>query len=190
MRKKNVKLWNHLTQNLDDFEILAGWFESSRYDDGTPIGGIAAVQNYGAHITQNITDKQRAFFKHLKIFIKKTTTQLNIVIPPRPFMDNAKKRIQGEEGKKIVLQEMLRVFEAKQTIEQAAQRLGIWAQGVIQDEIRKITSPSLSPLTIQERANKYISKSKNTSDKPLNSTGLMFETVQYRAGRKGSVNKE
>ena len=37
MRKKNVKLWNNLTKQLKDFEISAGWFENSRYDDNTPI---------------------------------------------------------------------------------------------------------------------------------------------------------
>ena len=180
----------HLTKNLDDFEIQAGWFEDSKYDDGTSIAGIAAVQNYGANINQNITEKQRNYLHYLGIHLKKTTQELNIVIPPRPFMDNAKKRIQGEEGKEVIIQELLRVFEGKQTIEIAAKRLGLWAQGVIQEEIKNIHTPALSPLTIEDRNNKYISKSKNKSDKPLNATGLMFETVQSKSGRKGNINQE
>ena len=61
MRKKNVKLWNHLTTQLKDFKITAGWFENTRYDAETPVAGIAAVQNYGAHIQQTVTPKQRKY---------------------------------------------------------------------------------------------------------------------------------
>lgn len=178
MRKKNVKLWNHLTKQLKDFKITAGWFENTRYDAETPVAGIAAVQNYGAHIQQTVTPKQRKYLRLLDIFLKKTTTNLNIVIPPRPFMDNAKKRITGAEGKKVLFVELYKVFEAKQTMEQAANRLGLWLQSVIQEELRAITSPPLKQSTIRERNSKYNTKSKNQSTKPLNSSGIMFNTVQ------------
>lgn len=188
MRKKNVKLWNHLTKQLKDFKITAGWFENTRYDAETPVAGIAAVQNYGATI-QNpggtpyfISElAKRAVFVH-----KNTPFSLGlpltgphtIVIPPRPFMDNAKKRITGAEGKKVLFVELYKVFEAKQTMEQAANRLGLWLQSVIQEELRAITSPPLKQSTIRERDSKYNTKSKNQSTKPLNSSGIMFNTVQ------------
>ena len=184
MRKKNVKLWNQLTKNLQDFKIEAGWFENTKYDAGTPVAGIAAVQNYGAHIHQSVSEKQRNFLHFIGIHLKKTTEDLNIVIPPRPFYDNAKKRITGPEGYKIVMQELLRVFEAKQTMEQAANRIGLWMQGVIQEEIKKISSPPLSESTIKSREKSYKSKSKNSSTKPLNATGLMFATVQSKVTMK------
>lgn len=183
MRKKNVKLWNRLTRELNDFVIQAGWFENSRYDDGTPVAKIAAVQNYGAQI--NVSEKMRAFLHYMGLHLKKTTGE--IVIPPRPFMDNAKKRIQGVEGKKIITQELLRVFEGRQTMKQAANRLGLWAQKVIQEEIAKINTPPLSGATIEMRENQYDSKSKNGikgGSKPLNSSGIMFSTVSYKAERK------
>lgn len=188
IRKKNQKLWSHLLKELDDFEVQAGWFENTTYEDGTSVGGIAAVQNYGAHIHQNITDKQRAFLHYIDIHLKKSTNELNIVIPPRPFMDNAKKRIQGQEGKQMIMQELLRVFEGRQTMIAATDRLGAWMQGIIQEEIKAITAPALATSTIQQRNSQYKSKSKNKSTKPLNASGIMFSTVQHKSGKKGSLN--
>lgn len=184
MRTKNVKLWNQLTSQLKDFKIEAGWFENTRYDDNTSVAKIARVQNYGAHIHQTVTEKQRNFLHFIGIHLKKTTEDLNIIIPPRPFYDNAKKRITGPEGYKIVMQELLRVFEAKQTMEQAANRIGLWMQQVIQEEIKKIESPPLAESTIQARERSYKSKSKNRSTKPLNASGLMFATVQNKVTMK------
>ena len=183
-RKKNIKLWNHLMKELDDFEIKAGWFENTRYDADTPVAGIAAVQNYGVEINQKVTPKQRAFLHYAGIHLKETTENLHIVIPPRPFMDNAKKRIQGSEGKQIILQELLRVFEGRQTMEQATNRLGLWEQGIIQEEIKKIQTPPLSANTISMRNKQYKRQSKNSSTKPLNSSGIMFNTVQYEVTKK------
>lgn len=180
MRKKNVKLWNQLTKNLQDFKIEAGWFENTKYGDGTPVAGVAAVQNYGAHI--HVTDRQRNFLHYLGLHLKKVTEE--IVIPPRPFMDNAKKRITGNEGYKIVMQELLRGFEGKQTMEQASSRIGLWMQSVIQEEIKKIYTPPLSEATIEIRNNEYSSKSKSKSTKPLNATGIMFATVQSKVTMK------
>lgn len=182
VRKSNVKLWNKILTELNDFEILAGWFENTRYDADTPIAGIAAVQNFGAFINQNVTERQRKYLHAAGIHLKKDTTQLNIIIPPRPFMENAKKRIQGAEGREILQQEILRVFEGKQTTEQAAARLKEWLKNVIQEEIVKIQNPPLKQSTVRNREKRYISKAKKpnpkTTAKPLVDTGLMLETVQ------------
>lgn len=198
IRKKNQKLWSHLLKELDDFEVQAGWFENTTYEDGTSVGGIAAVQNYGAQI--NHPGGSPYFFSQLAqraVFVHKNTpfslglplTQPHtIVIPPRPFMDNAKKRIQGQEGKQMIMQELLRVFEGRQTMIAATDRLGAWIQGIIQEEIKSITTPALAPSTIQQRNSQYKSKSKNKSTKPLNASGIMFSTVQHKSGKKGSLN--
>lgn len=164
MRSKNEKLWNHLKSNLRDYKVEAGWFENTRYDDNTPVAYIAAVQNYGT---------AQAGKGH--------TT----VIPARPFMDNAQNRVKGTEGKQILLQEMLRVFEGKQTMEQATNRLALWAKGVIQEEIKNLTSPPLAEATIKNRERRYKSKSKQkkkstTIAKPLVDTGIMLATVQSK----------
>jgi len=185
LRKKNVKLWNHLLKELNDFEIKGGWFEESKYDDGTPVAGIAAVQNFGAHINQTVTEKQRAFLHYIGIHLKKETDKLNIIIPARPFMDNAKERIRGQEGTEVLLKAMLQVFEGKLTMKQATEQLALYIQQVIQEELKKIQEPPLAEMTIKQRASKYVSKAKKpnktTSNKPLNSTGIMFATVQGKA---------
>ena len=184
MRKKNIKLWNHLIKELNDFSVQAGWFEGSKYDAETPIAEIAALQNYGGQITQVVTDKQRAFLHFMGIHLKNSTRELNIVIPARPFMDNAKARVQGQEGKNILMQEMLRVFEGRQTMKIACDRLGLWLQGIIQEEIIKIQTPPLSKLTIENRKNRYKSTTKKTNAKtlakPLVDTGVMLASVGNR----------
>lgn len=197
MRKKNVKLWNHLIKELDDFEVQAGWFENTRYDDNTPVAKIAAIQNYGAKI--NHPGGQPYFIDSktkLAVFVPKDipfsenlprTKPHTIIIPPRPFMDRAKERVRGPEGKQIIMQELLRVFEGRQTMEQATTRLGHWVQGIIQEEIKKITEPPLASGTIWQRNHRYDSKSKNKSTKPLNSSGIMFATVQSKSGKKGNI---
>lgn len=180
MRKKNKALWDKITRSLDDFEVQAGWFENTKYEDGTSVAGIAAVQNYGAQIT--VTDKMRNYLHYLGIHLSQSKG--DIIIPPRPFMDKAKARIQGQEGKQILLQELLRVFEGRQTMEQATSRLAKWLQGIIQEEIKNTTDPPLSEATIEIRNNEYASKSKNSSTKPLNSSGIMFNTVQSKVTKK------
>lgn len=178
-RRKNQKLWNQLTKNLNDFQIEAGWFENTKYDDGTSIGFVARIQNNGAHI--NVTNKQRKFLHYLGIHLKNSTGQ--IIIPPRPFMDNAKDRVK-KEGHQILQQEILRVFEGRQTMEKATSRLGEWLQGVIQKEITKLNNPKLSSATIEIRNKSYASHSSNQSTKPLNDSGLMLATVQYQVTKK------
>ena len=79
-RKTNKKAWNALKKDYGEYNIQAGWFENSRYNNNTPIGGIAAVQNYGAVIHQAVTAKQRAFLHYIGIHLKKETTNLKKII--------------------------------------------------------------------------------------------------------------
>lgn len=175
-------------KELKDFEVQAGWFENSTYDGKTSIGKIARIQNNGAHITQTVTAKQRAFFHYLGIHLKKSTEELNITIPARPFMDNAKKRVEGAEGKEILMQEMLRVFEGRQTMLQAVTRLKEWLRGIIQEEIIALQDPPLKRATVRNREKRYTTPGKKakpkTLSKPLVDTGLMLAEVQGKAELK------
>ena len=199
-RKKNQKLWNQLTKNLNDFKIEAGWFENTKYDDGTPVGKIAAIQNYGG-VAHNPGGQPYYIDGKtgLAVFLSKNSvtgryyTKIGqvtkphyITIPPRPFMDNAKDRLK-EEGQEILMQEMLRVFEGRQTMEQATNRLGIWLQGIIQEEITKLQNPALKRSTVRQREKQYDSKGKGGTsgiNKPLVDTGIMLNTVQYQVTKK------
>lgn len=179
-RKSNEKLWNHLINELDDFQVQAGWFEESRYDSNTPIAYVAAIQNFGARV--RTADSFKKYLHVIGIHLRKDKTEF--IIPPRPFMDNAKRRVESDEGKQIILQELLKVFAGKQTMEKALNRMGAWLQDVIQDEIKAIDSPKLSGMTVEMRDMSYISKFSNKSTKPLNSSGMMLETVRYKAEKK------
>lgn len=175
--QKNTKLWNHLINELNDFEIKAGWFENSTYDGKTPVFYIAAIQNYGCSIT--VTEKQRKFLHYLGVHLKQSTK--NIIIPARPFMDNARARVEGQEGKEILMQEMLRVFEGRQTMQQAVVKLGEWVKGIITEEITKINSPALSQITVTLREK---SSSARSLTKPLNNTMHMIDTLSYKYNLK------
>lgn len=189
-------------KELSDFEVQAGWFENSTYDGETPIAGIAAVQNYGGSIDNpggqpyyiNSSTGMAVFVSKNSLFgqhqISKgiITKPHTIVIPARPFMNNAKARIQGQEGKEILMQEMLRVFEGRQTMLQAVTRLKEWVKNIIQEEIIKLQSPPLKRSTVRNREKRYTTKSKKanpkTMAKPLVDTGLMLAEVQGKAQLK------
>ena len=194
-RKKNIELWNHLLKELNDFEIQAGWFEDSRYDANTPVAGIAAVQNFGATIDCPGGTPYFIGSDGLAQFVSKNsvtgryliknglvTKQHWITIPARPFMEYAKARIQGEEGKEILLQEFIRVFSGKQTTKQAAARLKEWVVNIIKEEIQKMQTPALAASTVRNRKKRYSSKTKKanpkTTAKPLVDTGIMLAEVQ------------
>ena len=49
-RKSNKKAWDALLKKRENYLIQGGWFEQSKYSNGTAIGKIAAVQNFGAVI--------------------------------------------------------------------------------------------------------------------------------------------
>ena len=197
-RKSNEKLWKHLINELKDFEIQAGWFETAKYADGTSVAYIAAVQNYGCTIDHpggtpyyvNATSGLAQFVSKDSVtgrYLEKrglVTKPHWITIPPRPFMDNAKARLQGSEGQKIIQQELLRVFEGKQTMQVAIERIGIWLQGIIQEEINNMTSPALKSSTVRAREKRYLSKKKKTSitpNHPLMDTNMMYSSVQHKA---------
>ncbi len=90
-------------------------------------------------------------------------------IPERPFMRNA---IRNNTGKyKSNLQKAAKaIVSGTLTLQAALSRMGIEAQGDIQDEISSLTSPPNSPVTIALKG----------SSKPLIDTGAMRQSVTYK----------
>src|ERR1700761_5955410 len=98
LKRQNPKAFEQLSvklKELDGLELRVGWFESPRYEDGTPVAGVAAVQEFGAHINHPggtpyaIGPDGRAVFvsNNLPLAAKLPKTKPHqIVIPPRPFM--------------------------------------------------------------------------------------------------------
>ena len=183
-RKKNQKVWNALTQNMSEYIIQAGWFQESKYDNGAPIGGIAAVQNYGAVINQNITEKQRKFFMALGIFLKKTTTALHIVIPATHFWEQCKTE-NKEKWKKLIQDAWKSVFLGNIEPEKAMEMVGQAIEGDIAKAIAAVDGPPLSQMTIETKKRAYADKKTTGSlGKRLTGTGLMIDSVSHKVEKK------
>ena len=175
MRKTDKRRWRALTQQLNDFKIEAGWFENNRYDDGTSVAEIARIQNEGANI--HITDKMRGWFALQGVNLKKDTK--SIIIPPRPFMDNAARRVHGQEGHNAIIGAFMMVFNGNLAFEQALSQLKEWLQGVVTEEFIAVNSPKLSGFTIRQRK-----KAGNEGTKPLQATGQMLASIQSKVTKK------
>lgn len=183
-RKKNEKVWNALTQKQNEYLIESGWFENSKYSDGTPIGGIAAVQNYGAVINQTVTDKQRKFLMLLGVFLRKTTTALHIVIPATHFMENCQKE-NKEKWRKLIHDAWKSVFLGNIEPEKAMEQVAMVIEGDIVKAIAAVNGPPLSPLTLQSKRRPYKDqKTTGNLDKRLAGTGQMFGAVSHKVTKK------
>jgi len=112
-------------KQLDGVETSVGWFPSARYQDGTQVALVASVQEYGYG-----------------------------PIPPRPFFrttvadQKAAWAAYAAAGAKAVL-------KGTHTPEQVMDGLGERAQEDVKETINQITSPPLSPITLELRAMKH-----------------------------------
>jgi hypothetical protein len=111
---------------LDDLKLTIGWFESARYDSGTPVAGVAAVQEFGAPSKS---------------------------IPPRPFLrptvaENKEKWINFLAG------QYEKVLEGETTNKQALEKLGLVIVGQIKKAISTLQEPPLSLVTLALRKHK------------------------------------
>lgn len=183
-RESNKKAWQALTSIKNNYTIQAGWFENSRYNDGTPIGGIAAVQNFGAKIP--VTDKLRGYFgANYNIHFKKSTQYL--IIPPTHFMEACTNK-NTEKWKAQIQQAWASVFLGNIEPDKAMDNIGGIIEGDIAQAIKDVSGPPLSPITIQMRLGTYADKKppKDMSgiSKRLQSTGLMWTSVSHKVEKK------
>lgn len=112
-------------KELEGVETKVGFFPSAKYEDGTPVAYVASIQEYG-----------------------------HGPIPPRPFFRTTmakEKTAWGEyaaQGAKAVLKGSLSARDAMDG-------LGERAQEDVKETINQITSPPLSPITLELRAMKH-----------------------------------
>lgn len=184
-RTSNKKVWDALKQKQSDYLIQAGWFEESKYDNGAPIGGIAAVQNYGAVINQNVTEKQRKFFMAaLGIYLRKTTANLHIVIPPTHFMEKCQEE-NKEKWRKLIQQAWQSVLLGNITPDKAMEMIGLQIEGDIAKSIAAVNNPPLKENTIKQRRNQYKDKKTTGSlTKRLVSQGIMLDSVSHKVTKQ------
>lgn len=136
-------------KELEGKQAKAGWFETAKYENGTPVAYVATIQEFGCPENG---------------------------IPSRPFMRPAIAKYRDEwssmakKGAKAILKG---AFTASQVMEMIAMR----AASDVAKEITEVTSPPLKPATIAARLRKKSDKSTiGNLTKPLVDTGLMLAT--------------
>ncbi len=115
-----------------------GWFESSKYENGTPVAYVAAIQEFG--------------------------NTVGVPIPPRPFMRPAV--IENENAwKQLIAQGSKQILQGKATPQEVMEELTLSAQSAISENIATLTEPKLSPITLGAR--KYRQQGKKVTGKTI-----------------------
>ncbi len=157
---------------LDKVKVDTGWFESSRYPDGTPAAYVATIQEYGYQ-------------------------GRGVNIPPRPFMRPA----EAENGKKWIKRAQVnagKFLKDEMLIEASSNQLGMQIQD---DILAKLVGPHepLSRITLLlrkwrdegveinkstvERARRELARNPNiqvsANTKPLDDTNYLIASLTY-----------
>ena len=170
-------------EGLGNKQAKAGFFESSKYEDGTPVAYIAAIQEFGAHIDHpggtpyKIVNGRAVFVSKAEGAGLPVTKPHPIVIPPRPFMRPTVAREQDawlgllRSGAKAALKGTV-------TAEDVMERVSARAAGDIKKTITEVNSPPLAKSTIaKRRAALSDKKTIGNLDKPLVASGIMLASV-------------
>jgi hypothetical protein len=100
-----------------------GWFESAKYEDGTPVAYVATIQEFGYAAGG---------------------------IPPRPFFRPTITEQQGA-WRTLIGQAVKGMIAGNRTAYQTMELLGLQGAGDVRKTISKITAPPLSLLTLMAR---------------------------------------
>jgi hypothetical protein len=135
-------------------QIKAGFFEHSKYPDGTPVAYVAAIQELGYPAGN---------------------------IPPRPFMRPAMRDNQAKYAD-LMLRAAKAAVKGTITVSDSLTQIGDMTAGDIKLAIQSVTTPALKDSTVRARASRH-SKGKATN-KPLVDSGLMLQSVSFSVGDK------
>jgi hypothetical protein len=139
-----------LLQGVPDKVGKVGFFETSKYEDGTPVAYVAAIQEYG------VPEKG---------------------IPSRSFMRTTIAEKQNE-WKSVAEQGAKAMIDGRATGEQVLEVIGLKAAGDIRKKISSITDPALKAATVAARLRGYKDKSTvGNLTKPLVATGTLINAV-------------
>jgi hypothetical protein len=137
---------------LNKTNVKVGWFESSKYPNGTPVAYVAAIQNFG-YAPKNIPPRMG-----LQSMIDKRKVEWKGVAE-----QSAQAVMDGEEP--------LRYLEA----------MGGLVEGQVREQIASVFEPPLKQATIEARARRTASGEITESlAKPLNDTGYMMASVTHQ----------
>lgn len=153
--KRLQKAIDQLASNTDAVKV--GWFESSRYPDGTQVAEVAVIQEFGAE-SRNI--------------------------PWRPFMRPTVIQ-QQQAWAKVVEYQVTRVMNGDANVSQALEAFGSKVAGDIRYTITQVFTPSLQESTIYARLHrKSDKKTIGLLTKPLMDTGAMYGTLTHAVERE------
>lgn len=148
-RKSNTALQKALKQ-INSKKVNVGWFESSKYEDGTPVAEVAVSNEYGS------VSKNR---------------------PPRPFMRIAisNNNVRWAKTSAKVTKDIL----SGSNVITSFNLLGVVVQEDVKKSIVDLTAPKLAQSTIDARKSRVASgrKISSTIEKPLIDTGYMLATL-------------
>jgi hypothetical protein len=135
-------------------KVTAGFFESAKYANGTPVAYIAAIQEFG-YPEGNI--------------------------PSRPFFRNAIKANEQKWGD-VAGRLIESAIEGKLSESQALEQLGSMIKGDIQESIIDGDFESLKQSTLVARQSRK--RTAGVANKPLIDTGHMMRSVDYTVEEK------
>lgn len=141
-----------VVQGFDGLRCRVGWFETTKYPDGTPVAYIALVHEFG------VPSKK---------------------IPPRPFM-RPTATAQTAQWIKLFEQGAKAVARRRETPNSVFEKMGLLVSGDIRKTIAGITSPALKPSTVKARQNRKADKTtEGNLTKPLFDTGVLLTSLTY-----------
>ena len=108
-------------RDIQSKTLRVGWFETARYQDGTPVAYVAAIQEFG-----------------------------HGAIPPRPFM-RPTIEAQRQAWRDTLRKGAKQVLAERLTFEQMLTAFGLSAAGQVAESIKAVTAPPLSPRTLAAR---------------------------------------
>lgn len=154
---KDAETLKTILKNLDGKVGKVGWFPSAKYEDGTPVAYVAAIQEFGSPANN---------------------------IPPRSFMRTT--IAEKEQGwAQIAENEAKKIVNGKQTTENAVTILVLKAAGDVRKKISTIYTPKLKESTIEARKRKRADKKTTGSlTKPLVDTGYLLGTLDTSVENK------
>ena len=170
---------------ISGMKTSVGWFPGAKYQDGTPVAYVAAIQEYGTVFTHPGGTKYIIGEGGKAVFVKNdyqgkvagVTKPHQIVIPPRSFMRTTITEKKSEWAK-LAKSGAKAMVAGNASPRQVMEGLGLAASGDIRKKISEINSPPLKAATVANKKRK-LAKGKKVGSltKPLVESGLMISSL-------------
>lgn len=148
-RKGFIVLLDRLKE-LSGINTRVGWFPAAKYENGTNVAYVAAIQEFGSG-----------------------------PIPPRPFFRTAVAK-EKTTWKSNAAQGAKAVLKGTATAHGVMDALGERAQEDVKETINQITSPPLSPVTLELRAMKHKNPNLRVTGKTVGEAAARVRQPGYK----------